>query len=1647
MKTIEPIIKTYIGSGGYYKTNHKSITEIVKWANDWCKKHRKSFQTTDEIEKVFKQAIKEKLVKADAYDLETLFGLVVHFLSSSKKYVRPPIKYPTLLFPVRIETRFRENELLIRMYPDDCVIDSHDDRITPNEYQVAYVYTEAKSTDPKEAWRVMVGKIGKPRATYLHQLVTSGGLENIDRRGQNTLPTPTIGIHPSHYLVYLYDEKGDLYDAKIGCPVKDNLPIISTFEKDDGSAKSIFDGDAKWIKDFDAAEQAGMAVKIPLKDPTKDKCFSRILVVGLNLSWSQDKSAVVLKKWIDNHRYSNDFAFIPYDTPTNNTGSPEGQSGFTNTDSDAGNSYKQPFVQSEQADNIQHFCSRIAKALGIPNECLKAVANAFQTVPEDRSLLQAMLWPSLGGHFLSHMVQGVPPLAREYLWYHFSEFVDTRGVLPSIRVGKQPYGILPVMSLTEFEPSDIDAIPFNSSRSISSFKTDFYQPFSAILRYLFGRWLRVANDSTAVPRIGQSDDPEEELTRILSMQPYSIRQTARKLVDDRLIRYLLEQSGVDVRSFVNQWTGMLNSPQSMLTEIVKAVHGNPEIFKKAPILKTFNWRDPFRKYDSISETVGGSDEELQGYLNDLSKLDDAAAPDMEKSDTLLYSLLARLLIYQHSCNRLDSLPQQKKPQGLDICFPYVVRCEIKAGTVKKINTNTTGKVKHLTLFMEIAGHNGKTQPVVAPKGCEGVEYLVKIRDQVKEGQPLAIVRINTDAYIRKSVNRLTDRKPPITREMIYPCVRDTLDLNTHRLDAWITSLANRRLEAMRNIDPSGIHIGAYGWVENLDRDVKIQSKAGGYIHAPSLAKAAAGAVLRNAYLTHSDNEDENPFCINLSSRRTRHGLRILQGIREGQELGALLGYRLERELHDTGMDRYIDLIRKCFPLDESEEPLPDGAAEVIQPRNVVNGLSLLKAWEADSDTVCDKIENKTENGILDQKVKDSISHLSDARDAVYDILMFEGMYQQVQGNYEHCKAALDAMAGEGSPPEIESVQSHMGGTALDHRVCLLLNPKSFSSPDEANIAIPMNPRDIIEPTLSSWLNTIFGPMANIGCMAKGVGLDINAASKEEWMKLEEIDEKIASAIIAERGNKGNYLSVAAVKERNTQFVTDDIFNLIRYRLYAEAPPEIPVSLANLNLGPMDFLRICGSMPQVGENRKDASATYATGTELEKRIKYYYRKENPKFSRFEVSIDFNRFSVNNNHNSEEKHPLCDAMELGGWIGSMLTSGTMLKPDSLSRPDESSNPDTNNRLTYDIDELKTRIESAEKFFDNLRKAELNNAQTAHTVCINLSKFGIAEVIPEHPEWTPDVALIKEICEKKNQDYLKLKKAADDTTDPTSKAKSYVDAAKALFGADLILLLQVKAMNGYGQTLKSADAAKVLPKTLDEERIFLWLQQAALTHPPLMHLENAMIVSETWENKLNKQAFGTFELKVLQLSEKKELFWQALSDDELDLNKNKRKLFLDEQQKEGRPRSVTSIVAFKDPNVKFEDQSFCGLMFDRWTEIIPDKSHTTGISFHFDRPNAQAPQAILLAVPSSYENPEKESWTFDALCDIVKDTIDLAKVRAVDLDALAKDSALGRFFPGMLLPGDLNRWDFVRPKAEAAPELLDGNIVRVTPAPGAG
>jgi hypothetical protein len=102
----------------------------------------------------------------------------------------------------------------------------------------------------------------------------------------------------------------------------------------------------------------------------------------------------------------------------------------------------------------------------------------------------------------------------------------------------------------------------------------------------------------------------------------------------------------------------------------------------------------------------------------------------------------------------------------------------------------------------------------------------------------------------------------------------------------------------------------------------------------------------------------------------------------------------------------------------------------------------------------------------------------------------------------------------------------------------------------------------------------------------------------------------------------------------------------------------------------------------------------------------------------------------------------------------------------------------------------------------------------------------------------------------------------------------------------------------------------------------------------------------------------------------------------------------------------TGFTAPFAKNKMQA--GLLLDEWVEVVPTKNETTGISFHYDAPNAAPPQSLLLAVTPQISG----SWKWDNLVATLNETLDMTKKRAVEPQHI-DDTELAQFLPATMVP----------------------------------
>ena len=112
-------------------------------------------------------------------------------------------------------------------------------------------------------------------------------------------------------------------------------------------------------------------------------------------------------------------------------------------------------------------------------------------------------------------------------------------------------------------------------------------------------------------------------------------------------------------------------------------------------------------------------------------------------------------------------------------------------------------------------------------------------------------------------------------------------------------------------------------------------------------------------------------------------------------------------------------------------------------------------------------------------------------------------------------------------------------------------------------------------------------------------------------------------------------------------------------------------------------------------------------------------------------------------------------------------------------------------------------------------------------------------------------------------------------------------------------------------------------------------------------------------------------------------------------------------GPGRGRLSIVAAVTGDVTAS--SWAGLYLDGWPERLPDSGQTTGVAFNAAEPAVRAPAALLLA---ACPNP-RAGWDDQAIAAVLRETLALAQVRAVDLSSLAQ---AGQVLPALYFPLNL-------------------------------
>jgi len=1405
------------------------------------------------------------------------------------------------------------------------------------------------------------------------------------------------------------------------------------------------DPDAVWLVDFAAAEKVGMAMRVPLPPEAVD-VVERLIVYGVAEDGDESPGGDTLADLFEAHYYTGGLDYVPLGTPTNNTATANSGYSFSDPARRAAMQVRHGDAAPKSEDSAAR---RLAAALGldlaapepdgIPNGLGRA-PNAGCAEPSESRAMNTALWPTTFGYFLWQLAGGYcDDAAVRRGRRHFIDHVRAGGPLPTLRIGDQPYGVLPVMTLANWSPcaDEVDTgLGVGCAQFLQRLRTGLWQPATE-----------------RVPRAEPAGgDPQQELLRILGMAPVSQEFAARSALGADYLTWLWRF--VDDFELDGTWHLRLRDAARALGTRLGLTDWRPRVGELIFASESFRIDAPL-----VDGPTPGS--LPSSYLTLLADADAAELLRFAEADTsaahtpLLYRLVRHGALVEHAMAGWRTMNR-----GAATLVPPGDHREPELVDILSAPTTTFARRLEQSVPTPSGRRTALGEYLRAPDPADpATTDLVELRGALRQ-----LARLNS-----ATLERLT---------------AETLDLSSHRLDAWITSYASRRLVWMRSRPPvagrdpaRGAYLGAYGWLHDIARRqpadcaaaVAIVSAAtpsvpvvttmpnqrpkafvlvgdigtdvvdpvtatarivvdcwakntvtarslavtagkalssavgttvgrgvvrswtmreqavevpdpavadmrrwrffgdltvtgahlppqpvgtappgeddpghpltwapdnAGFVHAPSLPQATTAAILRSGYHSTRVPASGNPLAIDLSSRRLRLAASLLDGVRQGQSLGALLGYRLERDLQDNAvvtMPRFISRLRELAPLRGVRISAPGQPAEpAVAATDVVDGLDLHRQWLHDPAALLDRAvavppddpgrtpATVPERGALEQVLKS----LDEAVDALSDAMLVEAVHHAAQGNPMRAGAALDAMAGGDVPaPELEFGRTPRTGIAVTHRVLVLLGDVTADRtawPVDAGL----QQRAIAEPRLDGWAARLLPAPGRGRCRARVIG--------GAWGEVQHLE----------------------------------------------------VNLTPLKLSALDYVYLSERGAGPG------------GGELELRLDDHLRSFPAVGDDAKIELAFDRDPAW----SPDIIAVTELLEVARTVGRLLGGARPACAADLDMPDRDNvDPRIDAGLTRRADDAVHRLTAV-----GAALAVDADPESLRRALIQAAHFGLANAYPAAPLAGGEAILRAQAAAVRADIELRRGRLAALDDDVAANKIDTLDhdlgRLAEVFGRGFRALPLLP--NPRTRELRTAFAASTALQGGDASVSAGWLTRIARVRAGCDRLVSALHYAE---------ALGTGDAlrpQVAQLPHADGERWLALD------------------RAQGTPSGSRVSLVVHCPGGEIADllgAAVAGLAVDDWTETIPATEATTGVAFHFDGPDAVAPQAILVAVPPD----NRERWDTALLEATVADAFELARLRAVDLEALSPLSSgdadaltdIGQFLPAALLATSLS------------------------------
>jgi hypothetical protein len=1480
-------------------------------------------------------------------------------------------KVPIALLPVRLETRFGDagRRLRVRIFPDDLHVAAHRAPLTAREADRARGYWEQRWSTaddpaaPARLWATLTAGKDALRLAYAARRLTP---TNVDRLGEPGGPSfPEVGLAaeraivppqatalPDRFAVIGY-RGGQRLFVKWGKHVPDALDLWldQLARPDEAPADGLpITPSMRWLTDYAEAEGVGMAVTVTDADLPAGQSLAagldRLVAVGVDWTLAPDDAGKRLGELLASHVLETGLELVRPGTPTNNTGAARTR--------DADPAALAAGLDPARGASAPDAAGRLAQALGLgasadpldPRALLERSRGAELAEARTAGLMINVLWSAVPGYFTRNFFEkDLSDDTLVLLRKHATLHLRPGGPLPAIRVGQQPYGILPVVASARFRPEQSTGLEAGLHRAL------------AVLRQF--HWGPGQRD---VPRMGrprpEGPDIDKDLEEVLQQTPLSsavqfrptlgpLERANAHITREEEAVWKVQQAMWDIlfqvnhgveasarRSSMNLGNDDVSRPDYLLSP--DPIPLEVPFVQEGPITDETPWKERFLDAIAAAATAGSAgDRQLRARSDGASLLEALVAQAAyEEQHHPRSAIVAKFLGLD-----LNEIPR------LALTTPELFGFGAKKAGVAQVSTSS-----------QLAN-------LVIPAVTGGRMIADHLADALKSPGFLA------DPTTQQLVEFISDLRKLAERSVaeVDRAFRGALDTFAFRLDAWFTSLATRRLAALRASRPTGLHLGAYGWVEDLKPDQAPDSM--GYVLAPSPHHAITASLLRSGHLSHEG--DDGAFAIDLSSDRVRLGLHLLSGVGKGQPLAALLGYRFERGLRQRGLEfgRFILPVRRRCPLLPSTAVATGEPQESIGARDVVDGLALVHLHRSDPAALSLHLAtvNPAPSPSELEGVLAEVARLEQAFDAVADLSLAEAVHQLVAGNLARSGAALAALDRQEIPLDPEVVRTPRRGDAFTQRLLLLWRTAALPAP---YAGFPTDDRGRAEPRLNSWAAHLLGDPGRIA-VAGTIRRKDGGDAEEVACSLAELGWSPLSLVLAAAGEepeRATALEARIAARLWAKSAGDGLERTLTLREQAPAGAEV-------GLGELSVLLRWARQLVLGRRHVDGRDLTPTGelprpgldvAELERRANAAAAAETAALALFEEAL---------------------ARDGAGATLPELTLARLREAQAAG--DEGAVAAAATALEGLAGRLGRALEAA---------ASLGVKGAAPRVVVPGNfQPGAAELGDMVAALAEQAAVVGAALTAAIARRVRLEKAfaerapaagADASSEALPRAEHQLARLRSVLGEHFPVMPLFTAEAGVQAAASRADEAALLRG--DPTRVAGWLVEMSATRPAAADLDRALTASE-----LLGGLPGARDLSVFQLPHAQGQSWAALPAD---------------GDRSGITPGAVAVAAVGDYEM---DAPCAGLLIDAWHETVPSPTETAAVAFHYDAPGARAPQAVLLAVPPDQQLPH---WSFDDLLDTVLEAADLARLRLVGPKQMRGPAHV--LFPAALLPDSFSK-----------------------------